>query len=307
MTTLKIALAQLSPAKNNIEKNIETAVSCIKTASKSDADIIIFPEQFVNCWDPICNRYSRKEQENIVTALKNAACENSVAVLGSYYKGSDCKTCNAAAEDAGEEHDRGGEQREKGTAKENTSVFIDDRGEILAEYSKVHLFSPAGEDRFFVAGDSPAVCSYKGFRFGLTICYDLRFPELFSYYAAVGCNCVINQSAWGKARMEHRDILSKARAVENQYYFIGVNVAGKNPRDGSREDSQSTQSTSQDEYSGGSNVIDPAGGTVLRADEGEGLFFAEIDSDCVTAARQSFPLLSHRRDSLYMEWRRKLS
>ena len=104
--------------------------------------------------------------------------------------------------------------------------------------------------------------------------------------------------------MEHRDILSKARAVENQYYFVGVNVAGKNTRN---EPPKESQNASQDEYSGGSNVIDPAGGTVLRADEGEGLFFAEIDSDCVTAARQSFPLLSHRRDSLYMEWRRKLS
>ncbi|MBQ4414521.1 MAG: carbon-nitrogen hydrolase family protein [Methanomicrobium sp.] len=287
MTKLKTALAQLSPEKDNIEKNIATAASYIKSAAESNADLIIFPEQYFNNWDPLCTRYSREEQDGIIAALKDEASANGIAVLGSYYK------AHNAAENAGDNADSNAAKDGTGknnTPKENTSVFIDDCGKILAEYSKIHLFSPAGEDIYFVAGDRPAVCTYDGFKFGLTICYDLRFPELFRYYAEIGCNCVINQSAWAKARMEQRRILSRARAVENQYYFIGVNIAGKNP---------------QDEYFGESNVIDPAGTAVLEADGTEGLFFAEIDSECVIAVRENLPILSDRRESLYMEWRRK--
>ena len=291
MTKLKTALAQLSPEKDNIEKNVATAASYIKSAAESNADLIIFPEQYFNNWDPLCTRYFREEQDGIIAALKEEASANGIAVLGSYYK------AHNAAEIAGDNAENNTDSNtakcgkaKDNTPKENTSVFIDDNGKILAEYSKIHLFSPAGESINFVAGDRPAVCTYGGFKFGLTICYDLRFPELFNYYAAVGCNCVINQSAWAKARMEQRRILSKARAVENQYYFIGVNIAGKNP---------------QDEYFGESNVIDPAGAAVLEAGGTEGLFFAEIDSECVNDVRQNLPILSDRRESLYMEWRRK--
>ncbi len=289
MTKLKTALAQLSPEKDNIKKNIATAASYIKSAAESNADLIIFPEQYFNNWDPLCTRYSREEQDGIIAALKDEASANGIAVLGSYYKAHNAKA-HDAAEIAGDSCGDYCGYNVDNTPKENTSVFIDDSGKILAEYSKIHLFSPAGEDRNFVAGERPAVCTYGGFKFGLTICYDLRFPELFSYYAAVGCNCVINQSAWAKARMEQRRILSGARAVENQYYFIGVNIAGKNP---------------QDEYFGESNVIDPAGAAILEADGTEGLFFAEIDSECVNVVRQNLPTLSDRRESLYMEWRRK--
>ncbi len=285
MTKLKIALAQLIPEKGRIEYNIKTAESYIKNAANGDADLIIFPEQYFNGWDPLCCDYSIKEQEKILSALKSAAKDNGIAILGSYYKTSD-DIDKIEADDLDECN-----KESKGSAskKENTSVFIDECGNILAEYSKIHLFSPAGEDRYFAAGNSPTVCTYKDFKFGLTICYDLRFSEIFTYYTAVGCNCVINQSAWPKVRTEHRDILSKARAVENQYYFIGVNIAGETP---------------QDEYFGGSNVIDPCGGKVLQADNREGLYFAEIDSECVDAARQNLPILSDRRDSLYMQWRR---
>jgi predicted amidohydrolase len=129
-----------------------------------------------------------------------------------------------------------------------------------------------------------------GVKFGLAICYDLRFSDIFTYYAKTGCECVIVQAAWPDARMKHWNIFIHSRAIENQYFVAGVNTTGR---------------TDTDIYSGGSILVSPFGDAVMQADDEPGLFYAEVDTSLIYEARKSLHSLSDRRDDLYIGWHRE--
>ena len=120
---------------------------------------------------------------------------------------------------------------------------------------------------------------------GLSICFDLRFPELYRAMALGGAQVLVNCSAWPETRREHWDILSRARAIENQAWFIGVNRAGED--NGVR-------------FCGLSRIVDPRGRLVAEAGpEEEILIVAEIDREAVRGWRDRFPALASRRADLY--------
>ena len=118
-----------------------------------------------------------------------------------------------------------------------------------------------------------------GVRFGIAICYDLRFAGLFSRYAANGADCVIVQSAWPAARMRHWDLFIAARAAEFQLYVLGVNTTGVTP---------------VDTYCGGSLLADPTGDIEASAGGEEGIFTAVIDPEAVREARERLPVWKDR-------------
>ncbi|MFO7982587.1 MAG: carbon-nitrogen family hydrolase [Desulfuromonadales bacterium] len=106
------------------------------------------------------------------------------------------------------------------------TAFVMERGEIVGRYSKLHLFSTMGEDRFLGAGDQTLVVPTSVGRIGVAICYDLRFPELFRKLALDGAELLCVPAEWPHPRGEHWRTLLRARAIENQMPVVATNCCG---------------------------------------------------------------------------------
>jgi len=109
----------------------------------------------------------------------------------------------------------------------NRAFFIDDKGDILSMYDKVHLIPTFREHEFIRPGKNISIIKYKELYIGLAICYDLRFPELFRKYAKKEVDAILVMAQWPQERKDHMIALAKARAIENQCYIILVNTTGK--------------------------------------------------------------------------------
>ena len=145
-------------------------------------------------------------------------------------------------------------------------------------YDKHHLFGPAGENIMFAPGNKRAVAEWKGWRFLLTICYDLRFPSWLRYDNDY--DAIINVANWPDVRNEAWDVLTRARAIENQCYLIACNRT--------RRDKTAY-------YSGHSRIIDPEGRIMAEAEPGKQQYInAVIDKDKLDTYRQTFKVLDDR-------------
>ncbi len=170
----------------------------------------------------------------------------------------------------------------------NTQVFIYPSGEIGASYRKTHLFvlAPNDESTCYTPGDKFVRVAAGGFNFGLSICYDLRFPEVSRALALeYGANVLLVSSAWPLPRVEHLRALAVARAIENQCYLVLANRTGV--------DAGVT-------CCGMSAIIDPSGVTLASASrDQEELLIADISSEVLAAVRNKIPVFAHRRTDLY--------
>ncbi len=110
----------------------------------------------------------------------------------------------------------------------NTCPVIDRNGKLIASYSKNHLYSYYGcdEGSFITAGKSPVMVNLGGIYFGLTICYDIRFPEIYRAYRKAGADILVNCAAWGSKKPIPWDVMTKSRAVENQCYMVALTQCG---------------------------------------------------------------------------------
>jgi omega-amidase len=254
-----IALAQVVHGSCSRAATLKRATRMVEEAARGGASLICFPEQFLTGWCPnVPNESGESLEGRSVAAFRKMAQQNGIAVVGSFV------------------------ERSNGRPK-NTAVALDACGELLATYAKIHLFSPAGEEGYYSPGDRTATFTIDGVRFGLSICYDLRFPELFRIYGLIGAECVLVPAAWPCCRMHHWEILLAARALENQYYVAGVNTPGA--PDGA--------------YCGGSLVSGPDGDVLGRCGTGEEVLTVSLDLKAVREARRRIPSLSDRRGDLY--------
>ncbi|MGD0675363.1 MAG: carbon-nitrogen hydrolase family protein [Polyangiaceae bacterium] len=171
----------------------------------------------------------------------------------------------------------------------NTSLLLDARGDIAATYRKVHLFdvtTPDGTSYRESAAASPGseavTAEVLGVRVGLSICYDVRFPELYRRFIDQGVRVVMIPSAFtvptGK---DHWHPLLRARAIENQVYILAAAQHGKHPR-------------GRHTY-GKSLVVDPWGDVIAQCSDGEGLTLATLDFGYQDRVRTALPSLLHRR------------
>jgi predicted amidohydrolase len=169
----------------------------------------------------------------------------------------------------------------------NTSCLILPRGEVHP-YSKVHLFSygSINEALVFSEGKRGAVFEWEGLRLGLTICYDLRFPEIYRAEALQGANAICNVAAFlDKTGRAHWITLLRARAIENQLFVFAANQARterRNPR-----------------YYGNSCIIDPWGKMIARAGAGEEVLFGDVELARVEEVREKLPSLAARHPDAY--------
>jgi deaminated glutathione amidase len=175
----------------------------------------------------------------------------------------------------------------------NTSVHIDPQGELKAVYRKVHMFDVEvgghsyRESALEEPGEEIVLSSTgAGVRLGMSICYDLRFPELYRILAVRGAHVIAVPAAFTLATTrDHWETLVRARAIENQAFLIAANQVGAHPAG---------------QHSGGrSMIVDPWGVVLAQAPDSETHIVAELDLDRQREIRASLPSLANRRPSAY--------
>lgn len=198
---MKVALVSLEQKWEDKAYNLQRCVELAARAATYGADLIIYPEMTLTGFTMNTKLMAEApEQSPTLAAFAALAKEHSIALVAGLV------ICN-------------------GSKLINTLVAFSNEGIEKARYAKIHPFSFVGEDRFFQAGNSLAKMQIKEFTLGFSICYDLRFPEL---YSALGkdCEVLVNIANWPKRRVTHWRTLLQARAIENQTYAIGVNRTG---------------------------------------------------------------------------------
>ncbi len=243
-----VACVQMGALKT-WKENVEHAIALV---NETDADLIILPELFAQCRDftnaePIPGRTS--------DAFTQVAQEKGVyLVMGS------------VLESDGEGH------------VYNTSLLIDQRGEIIARYRKIHLFSFRSKERRSLApGSEVVVTDTRLGAIGMSICYDLRFPELYRALVGKGAEIIVCPAAWPYPRLEHWITLNRARAIEEQCYFISCNQVGT--------------PVPHITFCGHSMITDPWGDVVATADDDETTLHASIDVNVVHKIRAEYRFL----------------
>ncbi|MBL8917026.1 MAG: carbon-nitrogen hydrolase family protein [Archangium sp.] len=263
----RIAAVQMTSGAEKA-KNLEAAERLIRKAVKSGAEFVGVPENFA--WmGPEPERAANAETLDGETLVRMAALakELGVTVL------------------AGSVLESGA----PGGRCFNTSVLFGPKGERLGVYRKIHLFDvEVGDGQTYresaavAPGTDVVVVESPVGKVGLSVCYDLRFPELYRKHADGGATLITVPAAFTLATgKDHWEVLLRARAIENQAYVIAPAQQGRHPKD------RMTW--------GHAMVVDPWGLVVARASEGEGFAMAELDLEYVAKVRASLPALKHRR------------
>ncbi len=265
------AVVQLN-SQDDVAHNLGRVRAWVARAAQAGARLVTLPENFAFFGDETRKRELAERLDDaspgpIVSALRDEAAARGVWVLGG-----------------------GMPERSSDPARPyNTSVLVDPTGRVAAAYRKVHMFDVSlsdgtelRESAATAAGDQAVTAEVAGVRVGLSICYDLRFPELYRRLVDEGARVVTVPSAFtlttGK---DHWHALLRARAIENQVWVLAPAQHGKHPR-------------GRQTY-GKSLVVDPWGEVVAQCIEGEGFAVAPLDLDYQDRVRASLPALQHRR------------
>ena len=167
----------------------------------------------------------------------------------------------------------------------NSSLLVDGQGQIATTYKKIHLYGFSGGESKHLTGGQDLVCVATPLGMtALTTCYDLRFPELFRKLNEKGATSILMTSGWPDIRIEHWNVLAKARAIENQSIFIACNGVGKN---------------GEVNLGGNSVVVDAWGNVLNELSIQEKVINVEIDLQNVIDIREKLPVLADRNPVNY--------
>ncbi|MDR3609900.1 MAG: carbon-nitrogen family hydrolase [Ignavibacteriaceae bacterium] len=158
----------------------------------------------------------------------------------------------------------------------NTLIHINPSGELVNSYRKIHPFSYSNEHMYYSRGNKPVITEINGWKVGLSVCYDLRFPELYRYYGKERAELIIIIANWPDSRIAQWRTLLSARAIENQCYVAAVNRVG---------DYLNLH------YNGYSSIFDPLGNELAALPDKEKIISADITKDNVEQVRAKFPFL----------------
>ncbi len=222
-------------------------------------DIIVLPEVWTTGWD--CSLFkdsvdSFGETEDFLSGIARKHYVNIIG--GSYIRGVN------------------------GLIKNSCPVF-NREGRLIIRYDKIHLYAPDGEAEAVTEGDTPVIVNLDGLNIGLSICYDIRFPELFRSYinSPFKPEFMINMSAWPLSRKEQYRAMASTRAIENQCYFLAL--------------SQTGNIKGNINNAGNSLFVEPMGNITGQLDEHEGYLSVKVNTEIVEEVRKRFPNLSNRR------------
>ncbi len=257
---MKIALLQMAVLEKNKAANVAHGLELAAQAAKNH-DLIVLPEVWTTGYSlgHLEEEAETSGESAVLGALQSIAKENSCKILAG----------SVPMARAGKVY--------------NTSVAIDSKGEIVNMYDKVHLFGLFNEERFFAPGNNFRAFEMDGLCCGSTICYDLRFPELFRHLALQGAKLIFCPAEWPTARGDIWRLLAQARAAENHTFVVAVNCAG---------------TFKGAPFYGHSMVVAPSGKIVAEGGSEEEVISCEIDLHEIDTVRQRLNALADVREEL---------
>ncbi len=236
-------------------RNIEKATSIFREAVKEKPDFIVFPEMYeIVCPPEEVGNYAHTVPSEFTEKVSRLAKTYAVNIIG------------------------GSIFEKDGTVVYNTAVVYNREGEICGKYRKMHLFDAFnyGESKGINSGSEPLLVVLDGLTFGTAICYDIRFPEIFRYYALHGAQVVFLPAAYFQPNHDHWQLNIRSRALDNTLFIMSCNQTGKR-------------------FVGRSMVADPWGVMVSSMGIEEGYYIADIDVQRIQEIRQRLPFLENRR------------
>jgi len=255
---VRVAGIQLDMAWEDPAANLPRASSMVAEASAAGARLIVLPEMFATGFSMAAVEMAA-HAEKIRDTLAELARRHGVWLLGGYAEPGEERPHNAC------------------------SLMTPDGSEAL-HYRKIHPFSLAGEGDHYEAGTRMVTADVEGARVTPTICYDLRFPEIYRA-TAVDTDLFVVIASWPDRRSDAWRTLLAARAIDCQAWVLGVNRVGKDPYDVP--------------HRGDTSLIDPMGKAVETLAWEEGLVIGEVDVVRSRELRRRLPFLVDRRPELY--------
>lgn len=263
---MKISIAQLDVKRGEPFHNLDLIRHAAEDAAQQGADLLCLPEMVTTGFDWKKNRQLLAHAAEHHDEVSQIAKSHKIAICGSFL------------------------ERSPSGKSSNCLIYFNENGEILAKYRKLYLFSLFHEDEHVEPGQEFVVKDIGHCRAGFAVCYDLRFPELFRRNTELGAQIQILPAAFPHPRLEHWRTLVRARAIENQCFFVAVNQAGVEGHGAS---------VGSTHYFGHSMVVDPWGEVLAEAGEAPELMTVEVDIDRVEQTRAKLTALKDRRPELY--------
>src|SRR6266702_8120755 len=268
---VRVAAVQMT-SRDDKAANLDKAARLVAQAAATGADVVVLPEKWNAIGDAAVYHAAAEPLESgeSVAAMSGWARAHGITLVGGSIA----------------------ERREGREKLSNTSLVFDPEGQLVATYRKIHLFDVEvggvvyRESEAEEPGDEPVVADVEDWKIGLSICYDVRFPELYRILALAGAELVTVPAHFttptGK---DHWHVLLRERAIENQYYVaaaaqIGVTIAGRPAY-------------------GRSLVVDPWGIVLAQAPDEETVVVAEIDRVRLRDIRAKLPSLANRQADAY--------
>ena len=267
---LRVACVQINSSTSKAE-NLERMEPLVARAAATGADLVLLPEKWngLGSHKILLDVAESLDSGETVEAMSAWARAHGITLVGGSIA----------------------ERREGREKLSNTCVVFDPQGEIAAVYRKIHMFDVEvggvvyRESESEEPGEAPLACEVEGWKLGLTVCYDLRFPELYRILAVEGAELVTVPAAFtlftGK---DHWELLLRARAVENQCYVVAANQWGVVEGKASF---------------GRSSIVDPWGVVLAQAPDEDGVISAELDREHMERIRRSLPSLANRQPAAY--------
>jgi predicted amidohydrolase len=252
----------------DLSHNLERAEHWIREAARGGAALVALPENFCFMQDQEAgpSPVAQDLDGPVVQFLRDQAKASAIVLAGGSFP----------------------ERIPGDTRVHNTSLAVDADGSVRGVYRKIHLFDVAlpgathRESRHVAPGSEVVVAETSRGKLGLSICYDVRFPELYRLLVERGARTLLVPSAFTvPTGRDHWEVLLRSRAIENQAFVIAAAQYGEH--------------TSRRRSYGRSMVVDPWGVPLCTVPDGEGLGFADLDFDRLEKTRERLPALKHRR------------
>jgi omega-amidase len=256
---MKISLCQIHLEAGSVQQNLIRARQALAEAIRQGGQLALLPELWASGYDLSQASHLATFTPEILAELVEISHQANLAIGGSLL-----------------------ESATEGIF--NTFSLVQPATPTIS-YRKIHLFRLMDEHLWLSPGHQAVMAPIADYQAGLSICYDLRFPELYRTYALHGANLFLISAEWPLRRIEHWNTLLRARAIENQAFLAAVNTVGK--------DRGFT-------YGGSSAVISPWGETLLQAPfDAEAVLTVELDDSQMDAVRNHMPVFSDRRPDVY--------